>query len=308
MVAALGLLVVGAVILYAGAETALRGASGFARAAGIPAFVLGAVFFGLDIEGLGTALVAAGRGQTQIAAGEIFGSVLFLFSVAFGVALIMSREPVPSPSSLMVVAPAVPMTAAAAALFDHFVSRPEGAFLLALYFAYLVLVIREGRAARERAREMEGDAGRGPSTQLALVTAGGLALLYLGAALLVAGGTRLVDRTTLSAGFVGATLVGTLASLDEALLEILPIRRGTPELATGNLFGTLAAFTTGVLGLAALVRPLDVDGAANAAFLGMAFLYAVVSTAFLLRGRAGKLLGVFILGFYGLWLALTATV
>jgi cation:H+ antiporter len=308
MGAALGLLVVGAVVLYVGAETAIRGATRLAHAAGIPAFLLGAVLFGVDIEGLGTAIVAAGRGQTQIAAGEIFGTVLFLFSVAFGLALLVARDPVPAPPPLMVVAPAVSMIAAAAALFDHFVSRPEGGFLLALYVLYLVFVVRESRAAQEQVAETKRESGGGANSQMALITLGGLALLYVGATLLVSGGSRLVDRTTLSAGFVGAALVGTLASLDEVLLEILPIRRGTPDLATGNLFGTLAAFTTGVLGLAAIVRPLDVDGAANAAFLGMAFLYAVVSTVLLARGRAGRLLGVFVIGFYVLWLVLTATV
>jgi cation:H+ antiporter len=308
MVAAFALLAAGAAILYAGAETAVRGAARFARSAGIPAFVLGAVLFGLDIEGLGTALIAAGRGQTQIAAGEIFGTVLFLFGVAFGLTLILARRPVPSPAPIMVVAPAISMTAAAAALFDHFVSRPEGVFLLTLYVLYIVLVIRLGGEEEERTDELRRDPTRENGTRLALITLGGLALLYVGATLLVAGGTRVVDRTTLSAGFVGAAIVGVLTSLDEILLEVLPVRRGTPGLATGNLFGTLAAFTTGVLGLAALVRPLDVDGAANAAFLAMAFLYAMVSTVFLLRGRAGRLLGVFVLGVYGLWLALTATV
>jgi cation:H+ antiporter len=308
MVAAFALLAAGAAILYAGAETAVRGAARFARAAGIPAFVLGAVLFGLDIEGLGTALIAAGRGQTQIAAGEIFGTVLFLFGVAFGLSLILARRPVPSPLPIMVVAPAISMTAAAAALFDHFVSRPEGVFLLTLYVLYIVLVIRLGGEEKERTDEPARDPTRENGTRLALITLGGLALLYVGATLLVAGGTRVVDRTMLSAGFVGAAIVGVLTSLDEILLEVLPVRRGTPGLATGNLFGTLAAFTTGVLGLAALVRPLDVDGAANAAFLAMASLYAIVSTVFLLRGGAGRLLGVFVLGFYGLWLALTATV
>jgi cation:H+ antiporter len=308
MVVAFALLAAGAAILYAGAETTVRGAVRFARIAGIPAFVLGAVLFGLDIEGLGTALIAAGRGQTEIAAGEIFGTVLFLFSVAFGLTLILARRPVPSPNPLMVVAPAVSMTAAAAALFDHFVSRPEGVFLLALYVLYVMLVIRQGGAEGERADELGGLSTKEDRARPALITLGGLAVLYLGATLLVAGGTRVVDQSTLSGGFVGAAIVGTLTSLDEILLEVLPVRRGTPGLATGNLFGTLAAFTTGVLGLAALVRPLDIDGAGNTAFLAMAFLYAIVSTVFLLRGRAWRLLGVFVLGVYGLWLGLTATV
>src|SRR5918996_870947 len=269
---------------------------------------VGAVLFGVDIEGLGTALVAAGRGQTQIAVGEIFGTVLFLFSMAFGLALILAREPVPAPPPMMVVAPAVSMTAAAAALFDHFVSRPEGAFLLGLYVMYLVFVIREGAAAKERTEAREGEADKGAGQRLALLTGGGLVLLYVGATLLVTGGARLVDRTTLSAGFIGAAIVGTLASLDEVLLEILPIRRGTPDLATGNLFGTLAAFCSGVLGAAALVRPLDLDGAAATAFLGAAVLYAVVATAFLVRREAWRGTGLLVVAFYVVWLLFSATV
>jgi cation:H+ antiporter len=308
MLTTLGLLALGAVVLYLGAEAAIRGASAFARRAGISAFLMGAVLFGIDIEGMGTALVAAGRGQTQIAAGEIFGTVLFLFSVAFGLALVLAREPVPAPATMMIVAPAVSITAAAASLFDHFVSRPEGGFLLALYAVYVAFIVREEHAIREASEGSESNSRAMAGGRVVTLMLGGLALLYVGATILVAGGSRLVDRTALTAGFVGAAIVGTLASLDEVLLEILPIRRGTPDLATGNLFGTLAAFTTGVLGLAALVRPLDVDGAANAAFLGMAFLYAVVSTAFLTHARAGRLLGVIVLGFYLVWLVVTANV
>src|SRR5207249_3423248 len=108
----------------------------------------------------------------------------------------------------------------------------------------------------------------------AIVAVVGLAVLFGGAWLLVAGGIRIVVRTGLQAGFVGAAIVASLASLDEVLLEVLPVRRGRPELATGNLFGTLAAFTSLVPGIAALIRPLQVDGAAAVAFIAAAGLYA----------------------------------
>lgn len=317
MAAALALLGAGAAILYVGAEASVRGATALARAAGIPMFAMGALLFGIDFEGLGAALVAAGRGQTEIAAGESFGTVLFLFAAAFGVALIVSRKPVPAPAPLMIAAPAVAVIAAASILWDRHVSRPEGTLLLLLYVAYVYLVVQEGRAAKARARELEeearelGDlpvAAPRPRLVSGIVTTAGLGLVYLGAVLLVAGGSRFVDLTGLAAGFVGAAIIGALVSLDEVLLEVLPIRRGTPELATGNLFGTLAAFTTGVLGLAALVRPLDLDGAANITFLAAVFLYAVVGTTFLVRGKAGSGLGVFVLSFYAGWLILASAV
>jgi cation:H+ antiporter len=302
---ALGLLAGGAVVLYIGAEAAVRGAAGLARAAGIPAFVLGALLFGIDLEGLGTAVVAAGRGQTSIAAGEIFGSILFVFSAAFGVAALLSRRPIPSPGMAMVLAPAIPLLASAAVIFDSVVARWEGALLLLLFGLYVWFVVREGRAAvRRRTEEIQREAGEGPRSrgvQAAFAT-GGLVLLYTGATVLVAGAERLVLRTDLLTGFVGAAILGALVSLDEVLLEVLPVRRGNPELATGNLFGTLAAFTTGVLGLAAVVRPLLVDGAGSLALLGAAVLYAVVGTTFLARDRVGKVVGAVVILAYVGWL------
>jgi cation:H+ antiporter len=101
---------------------------------------------------------------------------------------------------------------------------------------------------------------------------------------------------------VGAAVIGVLVSLDEVLLEVLPIRRGTPDLATGNLFGTVAAFCSGVLGVAALVRPMAIDSAAGLAFLGAAVLYAIVATVFLARGRAWRGVGVTVLALYAVWL------
>jgi cation:H+ antiporter len=307
---ALGLLAGGAMVLYIGAEAAVRGAAGLARTAGIPAFVLGALLFGTDLEGLGTAVVAAGRGQTSIAAGEIFGSILFVFSAAFGVAALLSRRPIPSPGPAMVLAPGLPLLAASVVIFDSVVARWEGALLLLLFGLYVWFVVREGRAVRRRTEEIEREAGEGPTSRAvqAAFAVGGLVLLYTGATVLVAGAERLVLRTELLTGFVGAAILGALVSLDEVLLEVLPVRRGNPELATGNLFGTLAAFTTGVLGLAAMVRPLVVDGAGSLALLGAAVLYAVVGTTFLARDRVGKVIGAVVILAYAGWLIVASAI
>jgi cation:H+ antiporter len=303
MALTLALLGAGALVLYLGAEAAVRGATGLSRALRIPAFALGALLFGVDIEGLGAALVAAGRGQTEIAAGESFGTILFLFSLALGAALLLSRSPVPSPSPAMVALPALPVIAGAVAISDRFVARWEGVLLLVIYGGYVVMVLLRGDAwAGARGSPEAPTTWRGTG----LLAVGGLVLVYVGATLVVAGGGRLVDLTALSAGFVGAAVVGILVSLDEVLLEVIPIRRGEPALATGNLFGTLAAFTTGVPGLAALVRPLILDGAAAAAYLAVALLYFVVGTWFLVRGRAGRLLGATVLILYAAWLALAS--
>jgi len=302
MLLAVVLLAAGAGVLYVGAEAAVRGASGLTRALGVPAFAVGALLFGLDLEGLGAAVVAAGRGETALAAGEIFGTVLFLYSAAFGAALLLAREPVPAPDRTMVLAPGLHLVACAFAVSDRYVARLEGVLLIVFYLAYVGLVIRRNGTT---AGEGERDATRGAPL---LLVGGGLLAVAGGAALLVAGGARLVTEAGLQAGFVGAAVLGILVSLDEVLLEVLPIRRGAPELATGNLFGTLAAFSTGVLGLAAVVRPLEIDAPGSVAFIGVAVLYALVATVFVARGRAGRLLGGFVLASYAAWLVWGASV
>ncbi len=296
------LLLGGAAVLTAGAEAAIRGAGRLALDRGLSPFLLGALLFGVDVESLGAALIAAGRGQTSIAAGEAFGTIVFLFSAAFGAALLLSRRPIESPAPNMVLLPAAALAIGAVALSDSVVTRPEGFALVAVYVLYVNLVVRESRAARVAAERIEREARQGPGLPIPVLLVAGLALVYLGATVLVSGGVRILHRTSLSAGFVGAAVIGALASADEVLLEVLPVRRGMPDLATGNLFGTVAAFSTGVLGLAALVRPLEVDSAAASAFVAAAALYAVVATVFLARGRAGKLTGLVILAGYAGWI------
>ena len=307
MLVAVALLAAGAGVLYLGAEAAVRGASGLSRALGVPAFAVGALLFGVDLEGLGAAVVAAGRGETSLAVGEIFGTILFLFSAAFGAALLLAREPVPTPGLTMVLAPGLHLVACAFAISDRFVARPEGVLLIVFYLAYVGLVIRTGRTGPGQGQD-ESEPHPGGRAALALLAGGGLLAVAGGAAVLVAGGARLVTESGLTAGFVGAAVLGILVSLDEVLLEVLPIRRGAPELATGNLFGTLAAFSTGVLGLAAVVRPLEIDAPGSVAFIGVAVLYAVVATVFVTRGRAGRLLGALVVASYGAWLVWGASV
>lgn len=302
MVLAVVLLLAGTIVLTVGAEAAVRGAGRFALARGISPFVLGALLFGVNLESLGAAVVASTRGQTAIAAGAAFGTIVFLFSAAFGAALIVSRKPIEAPSISMILLPAGALAIGSIALFDSVVTRPEGVALIAVYAIYVNLVIREGRVAQVAAERIVHEASEGPHLPPLVLLAGGLVLVYVGATVMVGGGIRILERTALSAGFVGAAIVGALASSDEVLLEILPVRRGMPKLATGNLFGTLAAFTTGGLGFAALVRPLVVDSAAASAFIAATVLYAIVATVFLARGRAGKLTGVTVLLAYALWI------
>ena len=67
----------------------------------------------------------------------------------------------------------------------------------------------------------EREVDEAPRIPPLILLLGGLALVYAGATILVDGGIRVLHRTSLTAGFVGAALIGALAALDEVLLEVL---------------------------------------------------------------------------------------
>jgi cation:H+ antiporter len=298
----------GAVVLTAGAEAAVRGVTRFGRAHGISPFVLGALLFGIDLESLGATLVAAGKDQPALAAGTAMGTMAFLIGIGFGVALLVSKRPVEAPAPTMTLLPLAGLALAALALRDLQVTRVEGVVLVAAYVAYLVVLLRGANDPTVRAlgKEVDREASERslplPNWVLAL---GGLALVFGGATLLVDGGVRILARSGLTAGFVGSAIIGSLAAADEILLEVIPVRRGEFELATGNLLGTVAAFSTAALGLAALVHPLVLAGSAVAvALTAVSVLYAVVATAFLAWGRAGKIVGASLVLLFGAWLAI----
>jgi len=300
------LLLLGMAFLEVGAQLAVGGVQALAVATGVSAFALGVVLFGIDTESLGSTVVAAGRGETALGAGVAFGTIVFTFGAAFGVALLLSRRPVAAPAPAKVLAPAIGLVGVTLTVTDLVVTRAEGLALVLLYVAYLSSVIVGAR--HERAAPIAGGSddaaggtsGRGRLGWALARTAVGLVALYGGAWLMVEGGLRVLRLSDLTAGFVGAALVGVLASLDEVVLEMMAVRRGSDGLATGNLLGTLAGFTMLAPGVAAIVHPLTLDGAVSATLIAAAILYVVVAVTFLLRGRAGRLLGAFLLvGFAG---------
>src|SRR5207244_351112 len=87
-----------------------------------------------------------------------------------------------------------------------FVSRPEGVVLMAAYGFYVNLVIREGRLARLAAARIEHEIEEEPRLRLPPLVRllMGLALVYLGATVLVGGGIRVLDQTSLAAGLGGS--------------------------------------------------------------------------------------------------------
>ena len=88
----------------------------------------------------------------------------------------------------------------------------------------------------------------------------GLVLLVLGGEFLVRGATRLARSLGLSPSVIGLTVVAMGTSMPELVVSAGAGLRGESALAVGNVVGSNIFNVAGILGLTALLRPLQVLG------------------------------------------------
>lgn len=143
----LGAVVGGVGLLVLGARLLVDGAVGIATAFGVSSLVIGltVVAIGTSLPELATSLIAARRGERDLAVGNIVGSNIFNIGVVLGLAGVVAADGVPvAPSAVALDIPL--MIAAAIALLPVAftglaIARWEGVLFLALYVAYTAYLL-----------------------------------------------------------------------------------------------------------------------------------------------------------------------
>ncbi len=138
----------------------------------------------------------------------------------------------------------------------------------------------------------------------ALLLAGGMLCLGLGASWLVEGASRLALRLGVAPMIVGLTVVGFGTSMPEFSVSVLASLRGSRGLSLGNAVGSNVMNLLLVLGLAAVVRPIHVRGSRKALLrdLGMGILPALVIVGLAWRGFLGRAVAAVLVAIFGLFL------
>lgn len=86
----------------------------------------------------------------------------------------------------------------------------------------------------------------------------GLLLLYYGAEYLVSGSSRLALSFGVRPLVVGLTVVAFATSMPELMVSLFAVGRGASSMAAGNIIGSNIANIGLILGVAALIAPVDV--------------------------------------------------
>ncbi|MFC4447960.1 calcium/sodium antiporter [Halorussus aquaticus] len=313
---ALDLAIVAASIgaLWVGAKLLVENAARIARRAGLSELVVGltVVGFGTSTPELATSVDAALVGAGDVAVGNVVGSNLF--NVGVVLALVGLLNPVPASSALVrrdgpvVVVAAV---LAAAVVRDGVVARAEGAVLVVLLVGYVGWLLARGGPA-DAPEDSDGEVG-GRSTDTATgaqtsettanggvdrstlrsaaAAVGGLAVILVGARFLVSSATDLARLAGVSEWAIGETVVAVGTSTPEIAASVVAARRGSSDIAAGNLLGSNVFNVLGILGVAAVVRPLSVSPVAFDAAVWLVALSAFVVALLATRGRLTRLEG-----------------
>ncbi len=145
----IGLIVGGLVLLVWGAKLLVDSATTIARGFGVSDMVIGLtiVAAGTSLPELATSIVAALKGQRDIAVGNVVGSNVFNLLVVLSTASVLSSSGVPVPQSVLSFDVAFMVGVAILCwpifLTQAVVSRWEGALMLVLYVAYTGLLIAD---------------------------------------------------------------------------------------------------------------------------------------------------------------------
>lgn len=307
MAMAILFLCVGFVLLYFGGDYLVRGSSSLALQLGLTPLVVGltVVAFGTSSPELAVSLKAAFDGVGDVALGNVVGSNICNLALILAVAVVIKPQTV----NLRILRVEVPLmigvsTLVPWVLWDAEVSRIEGLLLVVGLIFFIGLNVHAGR--REKAAVQEEYAAAihdGKPLWLVLVwIAGGLGALVAGGHFFVEGAIIVARSMGVSEAVIGLTVVAFGTSLPELATSIIAASRGEGDIVFGNVVGSNIFNILCILGLTALIQPLQASGITTVDTMMMVGV-AVCTLPLMYWGRRlGRVEGCLLLGSYGLYL------
>lgn len=309
-------IVIGLALLVYGADIFVDGASSTARRLGLSPLIIGLTIVGFATSApeIVVGSVSAWQGKTAIAIGNALGSNITNIGLVLGVSIIILPISVSSNTlkreyGLMCFS----ILLALVLMLDGNLARSDALILLVtliLMISCIIWIARKTPTGDPLKNEFTKELETADTLGRALIKlVFGLALLLIGAELLVNGAVSIAQRYGVSELVIGLTIVAIGTSLPELAASIASLIKKEADIAIGNIIGSNMFNMLAVLGLPTLIQP-DVFEAAvlvrdfPAMILLTLMLGAMVfvsSKGKLIRAEGIALLSVFILYQYVLF-------
>ena len=303
----------GLILLYFGANWLVQGAITLALHLGLSPLIVGltVVVLGTSVPEALVSVQAAIGHQGGIALGNVIGSNILNIALILGLSAFFNPLKVDS----HLVKADVPLLAGATFMLvvlleDFHISRMEGGFLLLCIVGYVAGNIMTVKRTSPEENKIEGvevpeDHSKNLWRDISFLFIGLIALAF-GSNFLVTGAVDLARIFGLSEALIGLTIVSIGTGTPEMATALMAAYRKRSDLAIGNAVGSNLFNIMFVLGIAALVAPLDGKGISSIdlyVMLGVTILLLpTVWTGRILDRKEGFLfLAIYVGYLYHLW-------
>src|SRR5579859_641785 len=311
LILALGLLLVGTVLLVIGADWFLDGTGDLARALGMSALVLGVVLAGLEPEEMLTAAIASARGAPTLAVGNVIGTNVTIVTAALGLSALISPMVIDRSVRRQALIATLVSVIPVVLLFLGVITQLEGVLLLVVFVGYTLFLFRTDREAIKRLAEVDDEDDDDTEAQPAhlryrwkpvVLTFGGLVAMAAGGPAIVEGAIRFAQIVGLSQAAVGATIVSLGTGAEMIALGVSAARKKRSDLLVGGILGSFAYNLLVTLGLAAAIHSIPVDP--HVTFLALPVMVAVhlALLALVWYGKITRSMGGLLVGAYVIYL------
>ena len=277
------------------------------------------LFIGISVVAAGTSLpelvvcvIAQSQDSSGLAIGNILGSNIFNIGLVLGLVLILRRQSHIAGGMLE----AVLLIVSTLALLFYLgldrgsngvtiLTRDAGIVMEIAFLLLLVVIYRTGRKDSSVLAELQEVVSGASSNKTALFLIIGTLGLWLGGKLLVDGAVALARLFDIQESTIGLTIVAAGTGAPELFASLAALRKGSASIAIGNVVGSNLFNTIAIVGIAAIVNPLEIQFEELQWDLAVMIImtlavFAVMSTR--KSPRLQKALGVFLLLLYALWL------
>ena len=288
------LLIVGFVVLILGADWLVDGATSVGIRAKLSPLIIGLtiVAFGTSLPELIINIFSCARGSSGLAIGNIVGSNIMNILLILGVAAMIY----PIDVSRISIRRDIPAGFIATLLLGLLANVTlggdpstiywtEGLILLAGAALYLYLTMKKNEKPSD---EVEAVQIPMPWWKTILFLVLGILGLYLGGELVSTNAQKIAKAWGMSESMIGLTVVAMATSLPELITSIVAATKKNAGIAIGNVLGSNILNIFVVLGISALITPLQFDTQMNITLLLLFFAHALM-LLFVFTGKGQKL-------------------
>ena len=258
----IALIIIGFILLVVGGEFLVRSSVALSFKLNLSKLIIGmtVVSFATSAPELLVSVQAALDGSPDLALGNVIGSNIANIALVLGITAVISPLVIDK-NFYKMNWPAMMLLSLLFYYFltnDNTISRIEGVILLVFLVVFVYIMIAKAKRDKTVSVEEVDDTLQETSyfKIFLWLLIGGSALFY-GSSWLVEGAKDIALKFGVSEGVIGATVIAVGTSVPELAASIIAALKGEKAISLGNLIGSNIFNIGSVIGLTAIITPIN---------------------------------------------------